>query len=292
MQYRLVALDLDGTLLDRQGQIRPANMAALARAAARGVTVAIVTGRPVGSARDLARQLSRGIGAPVPFAACNGAVVFGADGRRIAARPIASGVLAQALALLEAEGALVECYGLEHVFIDRLRQHLSRWWDPGRPPLARAAGALRTAWYMIRTNRVRVVRSLPQWARQAREPVCKIFVVDLDEESSRRLADRLAAALPTLHITSSGPDNLEVGAPQAHKGWGLRMLAESLRIPREAILAIGDGLNDLEMLEYAGLGVAMGNGAPEVRARADWVAPGVEEDGVARAVERWILKEA
>nr|PZN40190.1 MAG: hypothetical protein DIU70_08390 [Bacillota bacterium] len=166
------------------------------------------------------------------------------------------------------------------------------WARSGREDLDRAAVTLRIAWHMVRVNRVRAVRSLPQWARQAREPVFKIFVVGLDEAGRRRVADRLAAALPTLHITSSGPDNLEVSAPQAHKGWGLRMLAESLRVPREAVFAIGDGLNDLEMLEYAGLGVAMGNGAPEVLARADWVAPRVEEDGVARAVEQWILKEA
>ena len=59
----------------------------------------------------------------------------------------------------------------------------------------------------------------------------------------------------------------------------------------ENVMAIGDGFNDVEMLEYAGIGVAMGNAPPAVKAIADWVAPTVEADGVVRAIQSWILQE-
>ena len=81
------------------------------------------------------------------------------------------------------------------------------------------------------------------------------------------------------------PDHYDVMSRDMDKAWGLAALAEKLGLAREEIAAVGDGLNDLELLEYAGLGAAMGNGVPELKQAADRVLPSVEEDGLAQFVQ-------
>ena len=81
----------------------------------------------------------------------------------------------------------------------------------------------------------------------------------------------------------------EVHHPESGKGSGVRHVAEHHGWSREEIAAVGDHFNDLGMLEYAGLGVAMGNALPEVRQAADWITGTLEEDGVAQVIERFVL---
>lgn len=92
-----------------------------------------------------------------------------------------------------------------------------------------------------------------------------------------------------LYLTKSVATFFEATHPGANKGTGVRYLAESiLGLAAHNVMAIGDNFNDLEMLEYAGLGVAMGNAPKDVQAIANWVAPGVEEDGAAAAIEAFL----
>ena len=93
-----------------------------------------------------------------------------------------------------------------------------------------------------------------------------------------------------LHVTQSTEIYLELTHPQANKGLAVRHLAEDiLGLTSEQVMAIGDNFNDLEMLRYAEMGVAMGNAPPEVQAIADWVTIDVEEDGVAIAIQKFLL---
>jgi Cof subfamily protein (haloacid dehalogenase superfamily) len=91
-------------------------------------------------------------------------------------------------------------------------------------------------------------------------------------------------------LVTSGPRTIEVILPGISKAGALSWLANYLGVPREETMAIGDGNNDLDMLEWAGLGIAMGNATPEVKAAADWIAPDVEADGVAVALRRFVLQ--
>jgi hydroxymethylpyrimidine pyrophosphatase-like HAD family hydrolase len=95
-----------------------------------------------------------------------------------------------------------------------------------------------------------------------------------------------------LYLTRSAPIYFEAANPQVNKGVAVQYLAEELLgITRAQVVAIGDNYNDLEMLEYAGVGIAMGNAPLEVQKQADWVAPTVEEDGVVTAIKTWVLGE-
>jgi hypothetical protein len=83
---------------------------------------------------------------------------------------------------------------------------------------------------------------------------------------------------------------IEVVLPGISKAQAMARVAQQLGVSREETLAIGDGDNDVEMVEWAGLGVAMGNATPAVKAVADWIAPSVDEDGVAVALLRYVLR--
>ncbi len=290
---RLLALDLDGTLLNSRGHVSPGNLDALTAAAARGVTVSVVTGRSAGSAHHFAGILARATGVRVPFVACNGAGVYSPAGKLEIDRPIPPALLLPCLQTLRQAGLLVSCYTRERVVVDRAWHHFRAYWRPRRPSARSLCQVLATTWQFVRTNRIKAVWDLHRWVRERPEPILKLFAVapTADLGPLQAAAHRLGQTLPGLHLTRSSADNLEVSAPQIHKGWGLRVLAERLHIPRPAVMAVGDGLNDLEMLEWAGVGVAMGNAPESVRARVALIVPTCDEDGVAVAVRRYVLGE-
>lgn len=315
---RLVGLDLDGTLLAADGRVAPATLAALREAVDRGVHVALVTGRSAGSAGYHARQLGRFIGRAVGYAACNGGGIYDPSGRPQRLRPIAPDLLEAALEVARGPGLLVSVYGREHVFVEAPWRHVLAFWGPRRPPVWRWPRALAETLRFGAQNRIRWVRDVRSLARPGAEPVLKLFVtprgsapaeggrslsgpwkgfgtsVDPGAEGLRLLdaaARRVAEVAPGLHVTRSGGDNIEITAPGVHKGWALGELARMYGARREETAAIGDGPNDVEMLEFAGMGIAMGNAPPEVRARADRVAPPVWEDGAARALRQYVLGE-
>jgi hydroxymethylpyrimidine pyrophosphatase-like HAD family hydrolase len=90
-------------------------------------------------------------------------------------------------------------------------------------------------------------------------------------------------------VVASSPQAVEILMPGVSKARGLARVAQDLGVTSQETLAIGDGDNDIEMLQWAGLGIAMGNGMPAVKAIADWIAPPAEEDGVAVALRRFVL---
>ena len=96
-------------------------------------------------------------------------------------------------------------------------------------------------------------------------------------------------ALGGLVLTSSIPDNIEVNAQGADKGSALRALAERLGIPREKVMALGDNGNDVTMLQYAGVSVAMGDGSPEAKAAARFLTAPHDQNGLAQAVRQYAL---
>ena len=103
------------------------------------------------------------------------------------------------------------------------------------------------------------------------------------------IRDRRLEALGGLVLTSSIPDNIEVNAQGADKGSALRALAERLGIPREKVMALGDNGNDVTMLQYAGVSVAMGDGSPEAKAAARFLTASHDQNGLAQAVRQYAL---
>lgn len=279
MQYRLIALDLDGTLLGSRKEISPRTLAALAAARERGIVPVIATGRTPQSARVFSRAIGGGL-----VICCNGAAILDEGGEYIAQRAIPRAPLRRVLEMGREAGLLSECYTPRGILMDKPLAHAATYfgWVKGKQPLLWAAIHLVQMWHI---NRMRPVANLVKWAEQPGQPPVLKLMLFGQPERLRQLADQLNREVPGLEVTSSDPDNLEITAAGVSKGSALEALGARLKIPRQAMIAVGDSDNDLEMLRYAGLGVAMGNASDRVKAVADKVTLTCDEDGVAALLE-------
>lgn len=276
---RLLALDIDGTLLDSTGQLPQANHDAIARAIDRGVEVALATGRRYDFARPIFEQLP----APLTLILSNGAIVKTRDGetlmRRLLPRAIAREVLA-AVPQHRHEAA---------VTFDRPREgqivYQAIDWDHPRHSRFFAA------------NRPYLAEMNPLEDCLTEDPVQVMFtggcsaMRELFYELRSDMSDlRCSVALTEYEFRDfSLVDVLQAGCS---KGAALKDWADERGYARGEIMAVGDNLNDLEMLEFAGRAVVMGNGIPDLKDRGWALTSSNDDGGVARAVETFILRAA
>jgi Cof subfamily protein (haloacid dehalogenase superfamily) len=272
MSYRLLALDLDGTAIEL-GQMPTLRVRqAVAAAEAMGVRVVIATGRPFASARKFQAALE----VDTPLICFQGALVREVigDARTLLAEPLPEEPLAEVIALVERRGWEFNLYSEDYIYL-ACRNHPESFYE---------------RWFGLPCA---PVRSLTEALRVMRDrgtpPLKGMFIgesalVDrLTPEVQERYGDRLAVVRS--HTLFS-----EITAPGVSKGSALAFLARRYGITREETIAAGDNGNDVTMIEWAGLGVAMANATPEAMAVADWLAPSVGEDGVAALVDRFILR--
>lgn len=268
MRYRLVVLDLDGTARSRRLGITPGVQAAVRAARARGVRVCVATGRMWAAAAGWIA----GLGADPPAILYNGGQVLDfAAGRLLLDRRLPAAAARAALAVVRRDPAVQP-----HLFL-RDRVYVER-----PHPLTEA---------YVRDDGLsyQVVGCLDDLLTGpgAGDPH-KLLVIGAPDRIAPLAAAVRGAALP-VHAVQSEPTYLEVLPAGASKGSALRVLAAAVGVPLEAVIAVGDQWNDLEMIEAAGLGVAMGHAPPEVRARADYVCGTAEEEGVREVLERFVL---
>jgi len=269
-RIRLVALDLDGTLIGDDMRIRPRTVAAVRAAVGAGVAVAIVTGRMASSALPYAREL----GLREPIVGLQGALIRELPnagrpglGRLLYHRPLPAAVARDALAWCRTHG------------LDPHVNHLEKMVVP--------ATDTRAAQYVhFSLGRVVVVPDLDAWVRH---PVTKVISVGDPPTPTRLLPAARADFEGRAVATVSHPMFLEFVAPGVGKGAAVRWLAHRLGVDLRDALAIGDQLNDLEMIGEVGFGVAMPHGPAELRAAARLVAPPFDEDGAAQVLETYVL---
>lgn len=276
MKIRLVAVDIDGTLLDSRGQVPPRNRAALAAAIEAGVEVALVSGRAHHFTHDIVERLPR----PLTLILSNGAVVKDDGGATRWSRPLTSGVARAVLdrtrAYREDASLLFDREGPAQVVYER-----TDWSHPSR-----------RAYY--ERNRAFIGLSFPLEGALTTDPLAVSFngpVARMRDLAALLTASPLAGAvsLATTEYASRDFALLDVIAEGCSKGHTLVTWAERRGVLRAEILAIGDNLNDVEMLERAGLPVVMGN-AVEDLLRRGWPVTGTnDEAGLADAIERFAL---
>jgi Cof subfamily protein (haloacid dehalogenase superfamily) len=269
-RVRLLALDLDGTILGDDLRISDRTRAAVREAVARGVTIVLATGRMYRSALPYAESL----GLAGPLICYQGAYVRerpgpgGAPGAIL--RHITMGPEPARAAVRWARE-----HGLDpHVNADdRLLMEVG---DEEAPDYERLAGI--------------GAEFVPDLISAIDHPATKVLAVGPAGLPARLLDAARAAFADRAEVTVSHPEYLEFTAPGVHKGAALRWLAQRLGIPLEATMAVGDQHNDREMIAAAGMGVAMGGAPPEVRATARHVTAPIEEDGAAQAIEEFVLR--
>jgi hypothetical protein len=266
---RLLALDLDGTILAGDRPISGRTHEAVARAMARDVRVVLATGRMYRSALPYAESLDL----DGPLLCYQGAYARqrpGTDG--------APGAILRHVTMPAAVAREVVHWAHDHGLsphVNRDDRLVMESGDGEAPDYERHAG--------IRADFV------IDLARALRGPVTKVLAVGPTGLPARLLAAGRVAFAGRAEVTVSHPDYLEFVAPGVHKGAALHWLAARLGVPVAATMAIGDQFNDLEMLAMAGIGVAMGGAPSDVQAAADHVTAPLEEDGAAQAIERFVL---
>jgi Cof subfamily protein (haloacid dehalogenase superfamily) len=268
MKYKLIALDLDGTLLGKDRKVSAANRAALDRAAAAGMHVMINTGRVLPEAEACVA----GLDSVSLIAGCNGAVVKDRrSGVIVYERPLLAAACASVARAIEAGKLFYSVYGKDRVFYARAT--LERF--PSMAPFVEGMACPRA-----------VVDDLPGELESGRVEPLKVFALSLAPGEIARTRARIAE-IEALELSSSYSNNVEVTAAGVDKGSALRAVCELYGIPLELTVAMGDGENDLSMLASVGLSIAMANASAEVRGAANFVTASNAEDGVAAAIERY-----
>lgn len=266
MDYRLVVADLDGTLRSRVLGVTPGTRAAIAAAQACGVRVCVATGRMWTSAAPWVRLLA----ADSPVILLNGGQVLDfATGRVLYERRLAPEVAHEALAVLRREaGAQIHLYLDGRVYVER------------PDPLSDAYAADDGVSYEV------VPAFGPLLAGDALPH--KMLVIG-SPEGMEALGRAVRESGVPVHAVRSEPQYLEILPAGVSKGAALHAMLEALGVPAETVVAVGDNWNDLEMIEAAGFGVAMGHAPAGVRARADHVCGTSEEEGFRAVIERFVL---
>jgi Cof subfamily protein (haloacid dehalogenase superfamily) len=266
-RIRVVAIDVDGTLIERGRPIAPRVRETIARARALGVIVTLASGRMYPLVASLLREL-----ALTHPAICYGGamIVSSSTGEPIFERGVPLQLAREVIREARNRELTARAYVGTSVYVDRL--------DPDRFN----AESLR------RVNAVEVGDLI---AFLSKDP--SHLAVDAPPERTRDVVLSMRARFNgQLNVTTGHPLLTEFSHPTVHKGAALEWLCHYLGIPAEESLAIGDDWNDLEMLRQAGVGVAVANAHPDVLAIADHVVPSVAEDGVAVALERYVLATA
>ncbi|WP_213947079.1 sugar-phosphatase [Luteibacter sp. dw_328] len=266
----LIAIDMDGTLLDSAHTLSPRVKAAITAARARGVRIVLATGRPFSGIEMYLEEL--GLAGDDEYCITfNGAVIQNASGTKSVA---------------ETTLGYDDFRYCEKIARD-LGVHFHVLYERSMmtPNADISSHTVRDAYISHTPLLYRSVEQVdPAWRFR------KFMMVDDEAVLDKAIANLPPELMQRYTVVKSAADFLEILHPEAGKGRALATLAAYLGVPSERIMAIGDQENDLVMLEFAGVAVAMGNAIDAVKAVADHVTTSNNEDGVAVAIERYVLQ--
>ncbi|CAG8921940.1 unnamed protein product [Penicillium salamii] len=269
MAIKLIAIDMDGTLLNPQHEITPAVKSALDRARQQGVSIVLTTGRPfVGIQRYL---MELDMQTPGQYAISNnGALVHQAkDGECVAEVTLTFDDYLYIENLARELGVHFQAFDKTHLY------------TPNKDISEYTIHEASLTGIPVR------YRAVEEMDRAMRFP--KLMMIDRPALLDAAIARLPGHAQQTYTILKSAPYYLEILDRRVNKGQGVKMLAEKLGLKQEEVMAIGDQENDLAMIEYAGTGVAMGNAIDSVKKIAQFITKTNMEDGVAHAIEELVL---
>lgn len=280
----LIALDMDGTLLNGQGKISQENKEAILHAQSLGHIVVIATGRAY---MDAERQL-RLADLECPVVSLNGAVVTLHDRTVAASTPLNKEDVIPALRWMNGIPDLYyEVYTQDNVYVEldkrvQLEKKLTSLKEDEVPEEYRWLVKAMIE-QQFRQAAVTYVESMEEIWGDADQRIYKTLVFSLNRDQLQEASTRFAA-IPGLIITASHISNIEINHEEANKGTGVRRLADHYGIPAEQVAVMGDSYNDLPMFEIAGYKIAMENAAQVLKETADFITTSNIEHGVAAGI--------
>ncbi len=271
LPIRLIALDIDGTLVGEDQVVGERTRAAVAEATRRGIAVSLVTGRMATSALPFARAL----GLTGPIVAQQGAMIRSMPedgstrpGKLLFHRPLKPEVAGDIVRWCLERDLTPHFNYLEWMIVGAAEERLEEY-------------------RLFVGDRLRIV---PDVVARAASPVTKVVAIGDGDHSLDVLDEGRAYFAGRAEVTLSHPSFLEFLARGVSKGLGVRWLARRLGVPLAQCLAVGDQYNDLEMISEVGHGVAMPSAPAAVRVAARYVAPPVAEEGAAQMIEKIALE--
>ena len=273
-EIKLILLDLDGTLLDSRKKVSPANYAALEQAAARGIYIVPCTGRLYDGMPEEIRSF--------PFVryaiTINGAEIYDAKEKKsLYSALITPEQGREVYSVLDTLPVIYDCYQDGWGLMDRKFYDQAELYAMGEV----SAEYIR----MIRTP----VDDFRRTVIEGNKPYQKIQMFFQDMQLRSEMFSVLQQRFPDLVVSSGLVNNIEINSKDAHKGAALLELCRQLGIDPKTTMAFGDGLNDVSMLRTAAVGIAMGNGSQQAKNAADYITDTNDNDGVAKAVQRFCL---
>jgi len=277
MKYKIIAVDLDGTTLRKDGRTLSKRVEdAFTKAREMGIEIVLNTGRPY---KVLAPSLLTGAGWQHLCVLCNGGEIRNLqNGELLDKRYMKGQDLVQFVELAKKWGIPAELMLPEKIYLTR------EDWDKvnayGGPELGHHIH------YALK-ERGEAVDSLLKLCQEPDAAFVKALYPLIDDEVREQVEEGLKAM--DLSFAWAGRKSIEVTHKEANKAKGLERVCSLLHVPMNQVMAIGDSGNDIPMLKSAGMGIAMGNAPSEVKAAADAVTATNEEDGVALAIETYVL---
>ncbi|GHH96815.1 Cof-type HAD-IIB family hydrolase [Neobacillus kokaensis] len=244
INIKLIALDMDGTLLRNNHEISEANRKAIKEAQEKGVKVVLSTGRSYQTCHPHADAL----GLDSYLVTVNGSEVWD-ENRQLIRRTVMK------------------------------PEYIERMWG--------LAKQYKTSFWAINTER--------NWRDEMPEDLNSVewmkFGFHINDEAALKTIYEQLVEGDEFELSNSAPNNIEVNCKGINKARGLELVCSMLGIEMNNVMAVGDSLNDLIMIKEAGIGVAMGNAQDTLKQAADWITSSNEEDGVAKAIRKWVLKQ-
>ncbi|MDQ0217770.1 HAD family phosphatase [Peribacillus cavernae] len=243
-EIKLIALDMDGTLLNEEGKVSDGNRTAIKEAEQKGVKVLLSTGRAYASCSEIGRSLELSS----YLVTVNGSEIYDNNGELV-------------------ERNIVQVELIQWMW-DLSQKHKTSFWATSSDQVWRGE----------------MPEDIPsyEWLK---------FGFDIEDDTIREEILTLLKENGGLEISNSSPTNIEANAVGINKAKAIEKVCGFLGIKMENVMAVGDSLNDIAMIKESGLGVAMGNAQDIVKETADWVTDTNRNDGVGKAIHKWVLEQ-
>ncbi|MBM7690610.1 Cof subfamily protein (haloacid dehalogenase superfamily) [Peribacillus deserti] len=276
-----IAIDMDGTLVNKKQSVSKENKEAIEKAISQGIEVIIATGRSFEEARYALDEVD----IKTPIIGINGAVVIDTEGKVVEANTMSYESVTQAAHILNKHDLYYEIYSDQGTYTQDKDKSIALLVDifltsnPGADPLVVTEEARKR----FEVSQIKIVDSYQRLFEKPEIQYYKFLVFSVDFKKLGEAASELKK-LGTLAVTSSGRDNLEINALDAQKGVALEKYLTKRGISMSDAMAIGDNYNDVSMFERVGRAVAMGNAPADIQRICHFVTDTNNENGVAKAI--------
>lgn len=278
MKYKMMCIDMDGTLLGKGRKISEESKIALRKAREKGVQIVITTGRLYNNAA----YFSELVGVDSPVIGANGAIIREKRSNEIIYRSSFNEKITKKILELANKYRIVLHFHTVSSIISNsyVSTTVARIVLPGRNHED------------FKVN-LRTIKGKEKWLKALEKYSAKVTKIIVFSTSAKRMEEfrKEIGKIDEITYFTSGNKSMEINMKEVSKGNAVKILADYYGIKREEVICIGDNENDVSMIEYAGLGIAMGNAIPKLKKIADYVTDTNKNDGVRKAVEKFILRE-